>query len=787
MATADGVPYWKIALLHLDSIASTVVQKCIYWDTPEQCGFCGIELTRGEQTVPVKTPAMLAEVCTAARDLDHAVDVTLTTGSLNRRDRGAIYISRARPRSRRPAGCRSRSSSSRPTTCACSTRCASRRRRRRHPRRDVDPEVLARSRRARRSAASRATSARGSGRRCVRPRPRHDLRPAGHGRAAGADRRGLPAGDRDGRVPVRRAAAAGAGNADGRRTAARARLRGGDLRGVSAMLAEPGLDHDDPKAGCARCQACSGLSAWERVLRARRLVKRSRRPDVLAAAARTYRCRPAASAVDWRGTSPCAERCSSQGQALFADGPRRARRRPADAARGRRGRRSSAGAVRLYPLGRPALWKGDRLAVLPPRVTAFWAPSSCSSPSAPRGSAAAGGWWRRCRSPTCTSSSGSAGCGRRSSSTAASCTSRWTIALSVSARPECRRQVPHGGRPVERERRRRLIEAPADRARRGPARERLARLLCRPAVRSTKPKLGNVSSQRSSGRRSGRGIASRSRFAPQPASIICSSEPAMPGIDTSRLRARGPRSATSTSASPSVSQLLRVAVVQRGPERLVSLIQARRSRTRRRARRRASRSRARSGMRGEALQEADSAGVRPDREVPADDLHAELLRGPGDALEDAPACPWSGLTSMSTSASGRPPMARTSETLVTTAAAPAPNGSRARRPGDRLPADHDEAVPVRDERCVLAVDSRQRPCDEREVSLAEQPGRGADVAASASRSGIGTASVTDGPARRGGGQCRALDVRRRAARAGRVGRGGRLAPTGRRRSRAWRC
>ena len=48
MATADGVPYWKIALLHLDSIASTVVQKCIYWGTHEQCGFCGIELTRGD-------------------------------------------------------------------------------------------------------------------------------------------------------------------------------------------------------------------------------------------------------------------------------------------------------------------------------------------------------------------------------------------------------------------------------------------------------------------------------------------------------------------------------------------------------------------------------------------------------------------------------------------------------------------------------------------------------------------------------------------------------------------
>src|SRR3954454_18721769 len=94
MATADGVPYWKIALLHLDSIASTVVQKCIYWGTHEQCGFCGIELTRGEQTVPVKTPAMLAEVCSAAHELDGAVDATLTTGSINRRDRGALYISK---------------------------------------------------------------------------------------------------------------------------------------------------------------------------------------------------------------------------------------------------------------------------------------------------------------------------------------------------------------------------------------------------------------------------------------------------------------------------------------------------------------------------------------------------------------------------------------------------------------------------------------------------------------------------------------------------------------------
>jgi hypothetical protein len=34
LQTADGTPYWKIALLHLDSLASTVIQTCIYWGTP---------------------------------------------------------------------------------------------------------------------------------------------------------------------------------------------------------------------------------------------------------------------------------------------------------------------------------------------------------------------------------------------------------------------------------------------------------------------------------------------------------------------------------------------------------------------------------------------------------------------------------------------------------------------------------------------------------------------------------------------------------------------------------
>ena len=166
METADGVPYWKIALLHLDSIASTVVQKCIYWDTPEQCGFCGIELTRGEQTIPVKTPAQLAEVCTAARDYDHAVDVDADHGLAEpARPRRDLHLALRARRSRRRAGCRSRCSSSRRTTCACSTRCAARASTRSAstPRRSI-PRCSRGSRRARRSAASRATSGPGSGR-----------------------------------------------------------------------------------------------------------------------------------------------------------------------------------------------------------------------------------------------------------------------------------------------------------------------------------------------------------------------------------------------------------------------------------------------------------------------------------------------------------------------------------------------------------------------------------------------------------------------------------------------
>lgn len=95
MSTADGTPYWKLALMHLDSLASTVLQTCAYWGNDDQCKFCGIGVSLDSgSTVKVKRPEQLAEVAVAARDLDGAVDITLTTGSTYGKDRGAFYVSK---------------------------------------------------------------------------------------------------------------------------------------------------------------------------------------------------------------------------------------------------------------------------------------------------------------------------------------------------------------------------------------------------------------------------------------------------------------------------------------------------------------------------------------------------------------------------------------------------------------------------------------------------------------------------------------------------------------------
>jgi len=95
LETDDGIPYWQLALMHLDSLASTVLQTCAYWGNDDQCHFCGIGLSLASgNTVTVKRPQHLAEVAVAAKELDGAVDITLTTGSTYGYDRGALYVAK---------------------------------------------------------------------------------------------------------------------------------------------------------------------------------------------------------------------------------------------------------------------------------------------------------------------------------------------------------------------------------------------------------------------------------------------------------------------------------------------------------------------------------------------------------------------------------------------------------------------------------------------------------------------------------------------------------------------
>ena len=267
METADGIPYWKIALLHLDSIASTVVQKCIYWDTPEQCHFCGIELTRGEQTIPVKTPEQLAEVCAAAQRYDHAVDATLTTGSLNRRDRGALYISKCAAAIKDACGLPVQVQFEPPDALSVLD--------------DVhragvdavgihietfDPAVLARVAPGKAQCGvegyfrtwERAVEVFGRGAVTT-----YVLLGMGEDPALIEQgcRRATEMGVYPFVVPLRPVPGTLMADASAPDPDYVTSL----YRTVSAMIADAGLDHTTAKAGCARCQACSGLSAWERL------------------------------------------------------------------------------------------------------------------------------------------------------------------------------------------------------------------------------------------------------------------------------------------------------------------------------------------------------------------------------------------------------------------------------------------------------------------------------------------------------------------------------------------
>ena len=208
-------------------------------------------------------------MCRAAKDLDGAVDVTLTTGSVNRSDRGALYISRCASAIKDASALPIQVQFEPPSDLSVLTEV-----------RDAgvdavgmhletfDPEVLARVAPGKAAlgidgyfrAWARAVEVFGRGAVTtyviLGMGERRELIEAGC-------RRAIEMGVYPFVVPLRPVPGAILQDASPPDPDYVADI----YRSVSAMLAEHDMNHLDARAGCARCQACSGLSAWERLIK----------------------------------------------------------------------------------------------------------------------------------------------------------------------------------------------------------------------------------------------------------------------------------------------------------------------------------------------------------------------------------------------------------------------------------------------------------------------------------------------------------------------------------------
>ncbi|MFW9824409.1 MAG: radical SAM protein [Candidatus Thorarchaeota archaeon] len=89
--TSDGIPMKKVALVHgIDCLASTIYQKCVYWDCGEACTFCGIEVSlQNDTTILEKNAQQISEVINAAKKENRCKHMTLTSGTEETTDKGA--------------------------------------------------------------------------------------------------------------------------------------------------------------------------------------------------------------------------------------------------------------------------------------------------------------------------------------------------------------------------------------------------------------------------------------------------------------------------------------------------------------------------------------------------------------------------------------------------------------------------------------------------------------------------------------------------------------------------
>jgi len=95
--TEEGIPLWKIALLHgKDCIGTTLFQRCVYYGKEGGCKFCGIELSLNNgRTVPYKKPEDIYFTAKLAFEMDNVTHITITTGTQRDRRKEVLTLARA--------------------------------------------------------------------------------------------------------------------------------------------------------------------------------------------------------------------------------------------------------------------------------------------------------------------------------------------------------------------------------------------------------------------------------------------------------------------------------------------------------------------------------------------------------------------------------------------------------------------------------------------------------------------------------------------------------------------
>ncbi|AKG90814.1 Biotin synthase-related enzyme [Geoglobus ahangari] len=90
-----GVPAGKlVALDGYDTLVSAVSRRCVHWETGKKCSFCNIQ-DNLKNAVVDKDLELLAQAVKLAYEEDRSRHLTLTTGTTNLRDKGALSLASA--------------------------------------------------------------------------------------------------------------------------------------------------------------------------------------------------------------------------------------------------------------------------------------------------------------------------------------------------------------------------------------------------------------------------------------------------------------------------------------------------------------------------------------------------------------------------------------------------------------------------------------------------------------------------------------------------------------------